>query len=237
MPQDGEETIESTESASSYAPNGLVSAVQGTGSNAGAAHKLARSVIATELGIGEDALKDDTNLAEIGCDSLMSLLILGTLTNELGMDLPPSLFIECNTLQELRQFFVSAYSESDHELSPPSNARPPNIPSGDYAPPVTHTQQELNAATAANLIRGVRVQQPTLLQKSERGPNLFLFPDGSGAAAAYSALPDLKSCSLYGLNSPFMADPSKWQGGVLQLALAYIASIRMVQPRGPYMIG
>ncbi|KDN50402.1 ketoacyl-synt-domain-containing protein [Tilletiaria anomala UBC 951] len=185
-----------------------------------------RQVVATELGILEEELEEETDLAELGLDSLMSLLVLGTLNAELGMELPPGLFIDCTNLKELRHYFVRTMGEDA-----------PAVQSQTVPASVAITQQALDAATVANLLKDVRVQQAVLLQKCDHGPNLFLFPDGSGAAAAYASMPKLGTCSLYGLNSPFMSDSSLWKGGVQQLALAYLSSIRMVQPRGPYFLG
>lgn len=187
-----------------------------------AALDKARTIIATELGITEEELAEDVDLAELGLDSLMSLLVLSNLSSQLGVELPPSLFLDHANLKELGQYFDGIFKS-------------PERSSGEE-PPIT--ERRMDAATTANLLKGVRIQPPVLIQKSKSSdPNLFLLPDGSGAAAVYSSLPELGPCSLYGVNSPFMGDASQWKGGVAQLALAYLESIRTVQPQGPFYIG
>ncbi len=159
----------------------------------------------------------------------MSLLIIGTLSNDLEQDLPPSLFLECDTVADLRAYFAGIF--------PPRTAQAQSsIPNLQPAPLSSQAGAiEEGLVPSSDPLIGVRIQPPVHLQKGA-GPNLFLCPDGSGAAAAYASIEDV-GFNLFGLNSPFMSDCSKWTQGVHQLALAYMSSIRLVQPQGPYRIG
>ena len=117
--------------------------------------EIIRKIIATELGVPASDLHDAIDLAEVGCDSLMSLLILSTLKSELGLVLPPSFFIDCATVAELRTYLSqtpAAYSER-------------RLPDG------------IDLRGDEHSLEGVKIQPPLLLQKAQKQPakSLFLF--------------------------------------------------------------
>ena len=67
---------------------------------------------------------------------------------------------------------------------------------------------------------------------------LFLVADGAGSAAAYIHLPPLPSGRrIYALESPFLADPSKYTCRAEQVSDIYLAALRKAQPEGPYILG
>lgn len=67
---------------------------------------------------------------------------------------------------------------------------------------------------------------------------LFLFPDGSGAAAAYRQLSRINDdVAVYGLNCPYLKTPQDWKCGPQHLTPQYLAEIRRRQPQGPYSLG
>ncbi|CDW98805.1 hypothetical protein, partial [Sporisorium scitamineum] len=71
------------------------------------AMKTIRSIIETELGVAEGSIDQDANLADLGMDSLMSLLVLGNLSGMLPIELPSSLFMDCASLREINVFMAS----------------------------------------------------------------------------------------------------------------------------------
>jgi hypothetical protein len=69
--------------------------------------------------------------------------------------------------------------------------------------------------------------------------NLFLFPDGSGSATSYVSIPaiDSKNLAVYGLNCPFMKDPTSYTCGIEGVSKLYLEEVMRRQPQGPYILG
>lgn len=187
------------------------------------AMKTITSTIETELGVAEGSINQDANLADLGMDSLMSLLVLGNLASMLSFELPSSLFMDHLTLREIRAFVAGQLGDVTQPA--PARDHPVNAPSGTanpafFAPPA---------------------KKPVLLQKAstpegERATPLFLLPDGSGMSTVYQSFPAIDR-PLYSINSPFLSDASAWNGGIAQIAHYYLASMKLVQPEGPWLVG
>ena len=69
--------------------------------------------------------------------------------------------------------------------------------------------------------------------------NLFLFPDGSGSATSYVSIPaiDSKNLAVYGLNCPFMKDPTNYTCGIEGVSKLYLEEVMRRQPIGPFILG
>ena len=64
-------------------------------------------IISQESGVATDDLTDDTNFADSGVDSLLSLVIASRLREELDLDVQhESLFLECPTVADLKQLLL-----------------------------------------------------------------------------------------------------------------------------------
>ncbi|KAL4898873.1 hypothetical protein BDW74DRAFT_184297 [Aspergillus multicolor] len=64
-------------------------------------------IIAEESGIGREEFTDDTNFADSGVDSLLSLVVVSRFRDELELDIQhESLFLECPTVADLRMMLV-----------------------------------------------------------------------------------------------------------------------------------
>ena len=59
-------------------------------------------IIASEVGVDVSELADGLDFAEMGVDSLMSLSICGRMREELDIDAPSTLFVDCSTVGALR---------------------------------------------------------------------------------------------------------------------------------------
>ena len=64
-------------------------------------------IIAEEIGTSISDLHSESNFADFGLDSLLSLTVTSRINDEMAMDLPSTLFIECPTVQGLRLFIES----------------------------------------------------------------------------------------------------------------------------------
>jgi len=64
-------------------------------------------IVSQESGITTDDLTDDTNFADSGVDSLLSLVIVSRLRDELELDIQhESLFVDCSTVADLKQLLL-----------------------------------------------------------------------------------------------------------------------------------
>lgn len=80
----------------------------------------ALKIIASEADIDLSELLDECAFANLGIDSLLSLQIAGKFREDLGIEVPSSVFVDYPTIGELRNFL----SRFDHD-SPPSASSPP----------------------------------------------------------------------------------------------------------------
>ncbi|KAK7417367.1 hypothetical protein QQX98_004644 [Neonectria punicea] len=70
------------------------------------------AIISEEVGVDLGDLKPETEFAELGLDSLLSLTITGRMREELDLDLPSTIFVDCPTVKELQQLHGSESSDS-----------------------------------------------------------------------------------------------------------------------------
>lgn len=198
-------------------------------------------IICDEMGIDRGSLLAAASFADIGIDSLMSLNLLDRLRQISPVELPGSLFIDCETVQELKSFFTSQ-SDTKEVLSPTRQSLEPNSTDLQDA-------DEQPANTAHSDVPSVQyadIDDPSakavLLcgspKQAEKERALFLIPDGSGSPAVFQHVKDMGRC-VYGLSSPFLLPRWKdsWHGGVSEIAHHYIRQIRAKQSHGPYMLG
>lgn len=179
---------------------------------------IIRSTIAQEMGIDIEEIADTTDLSTIGMDSLMSLTILGVLREETALSIEPNLFIDNPTLEDVRKAL---------DLAP--------------KPTLRHTH---DLPKALQKLRGAIPSHPpatsVLLQGNPRVATrkLFLFPDGSGSATSYVFIPPIsRNLCVYGLNCPYMKDPTSYTCGVDGVSAMYIKEVLRRQPEGPYLLG
>ncbi|KAK0739379.1 hypothetical protein B0T21DRAFT_285107 [Apiosordaria backusii] len=70
-------------------------------------------LIASEVGVDLKELADDTVFADLGVDSLLSISIAAKLSQLLGQPVPASLFTECLTVGDLRQYHLDNFDDDD----------------------------------------------------------------------------------------------------------------------------
>uniref|UniRef100_V5EPC7 Polyketide synthase n=1 Tax=Kalmanozyma brasiliensis (strain GHG001) TaxID=1365824 RepID=V5EPC7_KALBG len=185
------------------------------------AFKTIRTTIETELGVAEGSIDGEANLADLGMDSLMSLLVLGNLTGALPIELPSSLFMDCTSLREIHAFLAA-------ELGEPSSNGATVSEAVTQPPP----------GKAVNIIVPPAKKPVLLRQGSDPSCStpLFLLPDGSGMSTVYQNFHAIDR-PVYSLNSPYLADATTWTGGIAPIAQHYLASMQLVQPIGPWLVG
>lgn len=182
----------------------------------------ALQVVADEMGVEIKLLKDDAEFADFGVDSLMSLTILGTLREDLNLDVPASLFIEYPTVKSLKAFLQKSTLPELSVATPPSS--------------VSSRKASIASLAASACTLNIPPSTSVILQGTKRATKtLFLFPDGAGSATSYVTLPKISDdLRVYGLNSPYLKNPQDFQCALGDITDSYIAEIRRRQPRGPY---
>lgn len=185
-----------------------------------------RVVIAQEMEMDLVEITDTTDLSNLGMDSLMALTVLGKLREEHEIDLDPTILADNPTLSHLRKALgletkPAPAPAQKHEVKA-------NVVVAPAAPPVEVVVQ-MPPATSV-LLQG----NPKTATK-----NLFLFPDGSGSATSYVSIPaiDSKNLAVYGLNCPFMKDPTSYTCGIEGVSKLYLEEVLRRQPNGPYILG
>ncbi|TVY82326.1 Conidial yellow pigment biosynthesis polyketide synthase [Lachnellula suecica] len=190
--------------------------------------QIIRSTIAEEMGVEVEEISDNTDLATMGMDSLMSLSILGALREKTGLSMHSNLLID-NTCVEKIETSLGLRKEKPRKVSI------------NITKVTTHAAVSTSQTITSLSLSSYPKAQSILLQGNPRTAThtLFLLPDGSGSATSYATIPDIAPSSLavYGLNCPFMKTPEAFTIGVAGVTQIYMAEIQRRQPTGPYILG
>ncbi|KAH9242504.1 hypothetical protein K456DRAFT_1820977 [Colletotrichum gloeosporioides 23] len=227
--------------------------------------EVALTILSEESGIDKGDLAEDVALADLGIDSLLSLVVCGRIRDELDIDLPErALFVECTTVGDVKlricgpelaspvsssTTLTCSDSDSVDLESPDLVERPSPILDMDTEDACPTPASSLDDESIEDLLDDiVKPKAPSIppawsmyLQGSRKRSTqtLFLFPDGCGAATSYLTLPAMApTTGLVAFNSPFIKTPSRMYDHNLQEVLAsYIAGLRNRQEKGPYHLG
>jgi thioesterase domain-containing protein/acyl carrier protein len=196
---------------------------------------LARSIIASEMGVDTSEITDKADLAELGMDSLMSLSILGALREQTGIDLPSTFLVTNATIEEIEDALgmrPKAQVPSKTQAPKPKSSTKPRRPQLEQVnKKLTSVKRDVSHLPPAGSV---------LLQGNAKiaTKKLFLVPDGSGSATSYVSIPNISpDMAVYGLNCPFMKSPRDFTCGVEGVSALFLNEVRRRQPEGPYMIG
>ncbi|KAL9033034.1 MAG: hypothetical protein Q9214_007702, partial [Letrouitia sp. 1 TL-2023] len=132
-----------------------------------------RAIIAEQIGIPLEELTANTDLLELGVDSLMALTIVEKL-NQLDIEFPPNILADNHTLKEVEKTLFQTSMLSQPQV--PNLAVMEQDILLDRLTPAT-----FNGPPYATFVR---------LQGSSKEFRriLWLFPDGAGSATSYSSL-------------------------------------------------
>jgi iterative type I PKS product template protein len=131
--------------------------------------------------------------------------------------------------------------------TPPSSmdsSRPPS-PSGSADNTETIKLPPLGTGLEQVVIPSSNLRTtPTAKATHYRGPRtadsikLFFLPDETGSTFGYIHLAAPSGLAVFGVDSPFAADPAAMAGlDIARLADIYVAAVRREQPVGPYVLG
>lgn len=194
---------------------------------------LARKIVAQEMGVDISEITDQADLSEMGMDSLMSLTILGAFREETGIDLP-STFLVTNACMEDIENALGMRPKPKEKVQVEVKTQTKPSPK---QPQLAEVNKKLEQVRD---ISGLPPATSVLLQGNAKiaSKKFFLLPDGSGSATSYISIPNISpDMAVYGLNCPFMKEPTKFTCGIENISAVYLAEIRRRQPKGPYIIG
>jgi iterative type I PKS product template protein len=227
----------------------------------------ALQVISEESGIPVDELTDDVMFADLGVDSLLSLMITARFREELDIEVPSgaSWFSEILSLRDLKRFLgfstgpvasdpaptpstVSSISSSASSSFFESEAgesisSTPTTPGSFLSAAVLEPEPERKPEPSTTRRPARPASSVILSGRPHTDPNtLILFPDGSGCAISYAAMAPFvrPGLAIVGLNCPYLRHPEEMTPQNVSLdALmeSYLTEIRRRQPSGPYLLG
>lgn len=194
---------------------------------------LARKIVAQEMGVDISEITDQADLSEMGMDSLMSLTILGAFREETGIDLPSTFLVTNACIEDIENALgMRPKPKEKVQVEAKTQAKP-----SPKQPQLAEVNKKLEQVRD---ISGLPPATSVLLQGNAKiaSKKFFLLPDGSGSATSYISIPNISpDMAVYGLNCPFMKEPTKFTCGIENISAVYLAEIRRRQPKGPYIIG
>ncbi|KAJ5725588.1 uncharacterized protein N7483_006945 [Penicillium malachiteum] len=174
-----------------------------------------RTLITEELGVGLEEIADNSDLASMGMDSLMSLSVTAGIREQTGLYVPDDILIQCTTVAQLEEALRLA--------------QPPKATTKQVTKPLVSQTAPTTPKALSFLIQG----SPRNARET-----VFFFPDGSGSATSYAPIPAIgEDVCVYALNCPYMKIPEEFQCGIDGVATIYIEEMKRRQPKGPYNIG
>ncbi|KAL3458190.1 beta-ketoacyl synthase [Aspergillus heterothallicus] len=200
------------------------------------AFSAALQIVSEESGVALEELTGETVFADIGVDSLSSMVITSRFREDLGMTLDSSfnLFDEIPTVARLQQFF-GGLSGSTTESGTSSND---DESSHSSAP---EDDDELDSGIALeDRVPECRPANSVVLQGLPKKAKkiLFMLPDGGGSASSYLAIPRLHGdIAVVGLNCPYARDPENMNCTHQAMIQSFCNEIQRRQPHGPYHLG
>ena len=197
----------------------------------------ALNIISEESGVSPEDLSDDCIFADIGIDSLLSLVIVSRFREDLGMEIElDSVFTDFPTVGLLKSMFMPGSGETSETASLQNESSDEEFQDASSQSSVSEQQD----GCMTPKMQAVPPATSVLLQGLPKNAKqtLFLFPDGAGSATSYSGIPRVGSdVAIVGLNSPYYRNPDEFKCELDDLIDSYINEIRRRQPSGPYHVG
>jgi iterative type I PKS product template protein len=169
------------------------------------------TVIADQIGVSVTELLAANDFEALGVDSLMSLSILGSLRESLGLDVQPDMMQGTFSLDTIKSEFERCFP----------------------------SKQPVNLSSAEDVTHPTPKAKSVLLQGNAKSADktLFLFPDGSGSASSYINLPNIpEDICVFGIDSPFLRRADEYTCTLEEASRIMLNEVRRRQPTGPYLL-
>lgn len=194
------------------------------------------SALIAETGVNEDDIEDNTELSELGVDSLMGIAIIRKVKAETGQTLPVSIISELRTIRSVRERLGSLNGVNKDANHSAACVQELNLGIDQFS---NSAAPSAKLAVQHNLL--TRFKSNTILlhgdPSSQKCP-LFFVAGSSGSASIYAHLPALASSTpIWVLESPFLDCPSRMNRTPQEIAPIYMAAVKAIRPTGPYLLG
>ncbi|KAJ7634563.1 putative polyketide synthase [Roridomyces roridus] len=188
------------------------------------------AVLSSVLEISINNLTPETELANVGLDSLTTIEALHALKTEFGLNLPSDFFANYPTPQAIQAYIAG--------LKSPSSKILPAIVISEAK--LEGAQQSMITPISPSLewiVKTLHIDSvPALIQRSETSDRLPLFfiHDGSGLVNYYDRLSSLDR-DIWGIHNPRFTSSRPW-GSLVDMASAYVKYI-LSTTSGPLLLG
>lgn len=177
-----------------------------------------KQIFVDKLKLDEDKIGDDTNFQEFGVDSMFSAIIMQEIQGRFGAQIPLTALMENPTLRQLSNFISKEFFEGD---------------TSDKIVPIRNRKEKVVAEQKNAL-------PPELLPINIKGSQQtsFWVHGATGYSMWFQNLAD-----ALGPDYPIYAFQARGTDGSAmpqmldEMVDHYVNCIRMVQPKGPYVIG
>ncbi|KAF8182359.1 putative polyketide synthase [Pholiota molesta] len=176
-----------------------------------------RRIFANILDMDEDAIKDDSELATLGLDSLASIEALHTLRQEYNLDIPGDLITNSRTIREVEHQMDKLEPSYFTNISQRTTSLIPQTP-------FTKMCKALSVNQSLSLLQNVC---------SNLAP-LVLIHDGSGLTVSYERLSKLNR-RVWAISNPRFRSSEPWSS-VVEMARSY-ANLIIDEIEGPIILG
>ena len=130
----------------------------------------AMDIVANEVGVSASELPDGTKFADVGVDSLLSLTISGKFREGLGLEVPSSLFVDCPTVKDLKQFLSQHDSCGRGPDESPEDTSSEDSPSGVTSPNLeTESQSSVPDDEDDTVVKASDQEKVTTIQSTIAG--------------------------------------------------------------------
>ncbi|KAL0944874.1 uncharacterized protein CTRU02_202761 [Colletotrichum truncatum] len=183
-------------------------------------------------------INEETIMADLGIDSLLTSSVAQSVHTELNVEVPLLAFLESRTVGDLATLCAMTLNGTSTNGSdgkdPDSSGNPAKRSYINGSDCAIDSSEWPNTQDSSRLV--------VLMQKSVHSKeNMFLLPDASGSSAVYTGLPPNLSIdtnmSYFALESPFHGMETAPDCSMERYCSFFVEAIRRVQPLGPYMLG
>jgi thioesterase domain-containing protein/acyl carrier protein len=187
------------------------------------------------LKIPLEHLDIQTNLADVGFDSISLTEMAKLLSQYYGIEVTPSIFLDHPTIEEIRGCFLQEYSEEVEafyhlEVDAPQRLSKESrfiVPSSD----------KNNIPSNGHNNMFYTCPELVLLNSKPKGRPIFWIHAGLGGVEIYHGIAKRMKRPFYGVQAKGWLDDEPPLVGVYAMAQHYASILMTVQPEGPFDIG
>lgn len=184
------------------------------------------TVIGEALSLEPDDFQDHESWKFLGLGDLLASATASDLSSAIEVKVTPEDFVRYPTVGAFKQF-LSAGGDTTMTDHAASNGTSKSVPEPEPSDPWEGIPKPR-----------VPLSVPLQGKPTAPGPNVFLFPDGSGAGMSYGTLPPVNdNVCLIALNSPFLLQAQNFTCSIERMAKLWVGEVRKQQPEGPYILG